>query len=258
MTVILTHLWFDLESSSDFGKEFIIDAPTLKCERSLYQWPSKDDPDPNCIFNVQWLPTGEIMYSSDEGIHLWKDDYLQPRRILDDSSVSARYLVDDCYGILCGEEEDYEVYYGEIANLDAQNLCTVNSPANNLMELPLSSSNTLFVCMSQDPDPYLKFFRLPSLEFVKDWPIPETSGQQGLKLLTDNTVLITDQERGTLYKFDPFDEDLKLPIWKCEGLEEPYGIDVDDSGMIFVTSPCHSVIFMINQNGNWPKFTLAC
>ena len=82
--------------------------------------------------------------------------------------------------------------------------------------------------------------------------LPEYKVIKNLKLLTDDTLLVTGWDTADTYKLNKYRINRDRPhlIWSCKELPDvPVGIAVDDRGRIYVSGACTKTIYVLSDEG---------
>ena len=73
-------------------------------------------------------------------------------------------------------------------------------------------------------------------------------------LTSDEAVLVTDLDRGILFKFKL--EPTKTEVWRCRDRVGFGGITVDEAGFIYVTNTDHPFITVVSPDGEWNLYEI--
>ena len=187
-------------------------------------------------YAVSWTEDNQALtVARKKGIDLRDADLEVTRNIMKGDNVifwSARLFGSKLVSIVSSDfEESYTTYFGSLGN-PTQTVLHTEGYDDELAYIRHPSINKHYIVHIEYTSNILKVFSSANERHLFDIKLRKLK-ELYATLITDDTVLVTDAGGGKLCKYNlsPSPD----PIWTYDGLLEPSGIAVDESGFIYLT-----------------------
>ena len=201
-------------------------------------------------FAVSWTEDNQVLVVTRAGIDLRDADLDVTRNIVKDDNIifwSAKLFGNKLVTALnSSSERSDKLYFGNLKDPTKAVLHTEGYDGQ-LVYMRHPSINKHYIVHNEMTSNTLKVFSSANETHLFDIRLKELE-YPFCTLIADDTVLVTDAERGKLCKYNlsPSPD----PIWTYDGLLEPSAIAVDESGFIYLAAfDTHTVHIICPEKG---------